>query len=374
MILLLLLALLSVSACDVVFESSDTGDLDLMEEAWEIIHEDFVDIDNLDDQELAEAALRGLIEALDDPYTSYLDPEQSALSSSRLEGGFSGIGATMTVKDGQLLVVAPIADSPAEKAGVCPGDQILEIDGESVSEMTLIEAALEIRGEKGTKVTLMILHVDEDDPVEIEIIRDTIDLPSVQLEMLSGAIAHISITNFSNRTGAELESALNEAVAQGVVGIVLDLRNNPGGVVSAAVDVVSEFVDEGIVVYSLDNENERREWEVKDGGIVPDIPLAVLVNAYSASASEVVAGALQDHGRGPVIGINTYGKGKMNLVKELSNGGVLQITFARWFTPDGRQIDGEGIVPDTVVEITQEDIENELDSQLEQAIEYLQNM
>jgi len=375
-IILVLLVLLAIPACSIDFSTEDANDdLDIVEEVWEIIHDEYVDSDQLDDQELAEAAIRGIINALDDPYTSYLGSGETAISSSELDGEFSGIGAILSVKDGQLTVVAPIADSPAEEAGMKPDDVILEVDGEPTSEMSLIEAVLKIRGEKGTVVKLLVLHLGADAPVEIEITRDEIDVPSVRWEMLSDGIAHITITNFSTRTGDEFESALEEAEDQEVTGIVLDLRGNPGGLVSAAVDVVSQFADDGLVVYALDNKGEKDEWEVISGGLALDIPLVVLVNAYSASASEVVAGALQDHEKGTVVGTTTYGKGKMNLVNDLSNGGSLYVTFARWFTPNGRQIDGKGITPDIEAVNTPEDIENDRDHQLERAIEYLkQNM
>ncbi len=371
-IILILIVLLAVSACDIDLSVNDPAEeLDVVEEAWNIIHDEYVDSDQLDDQALIEGAIRGMTEAIKDPYTAYLGPEESAISSSELEGDFSGIGAILTVEDEKLTVVSPIANSPAEEAGIRPGDVILKIDGMVTSEMSLVGAVLKIRGEKGTKVVLTVIHPDTDTAVEIGITRAEIELPSVTWEMLPGNIAHISITNFSSRTGDELESALEDAGSQGVAGIALDLRDNPGGLVSAAVDVVSQFVADGLVVYALDNKSERDEWEVKSGGLALDIPLIVLVNKYSASASEVVAGALQDHDRGFIMGTTTYGKGKMNLVNDLSNGGSLYVTFARWFTPHGRQIDEKGITPDIEVEITPEDIENEFDPQLERACEYL---
>ena len=346
--------------------------LELVEEVWQLIQRDFVDSEALDHNKLAEGAVRGLIEALDDPYTSYLTPEQYELSITRLTGEFSGIGAMITIEEGQLIVIAPIAGSPAEQAGIRPGDKILEVDGESTAEMSLHEAALKIRGPQGTKVSLLVLHPDEDIPREIEITRAEIKLPSVEWEMLPGNIAHIRVSNFTERTNSEFASALSDVMAHGATGIVLDLRGNPGGLLAAAVKVASQFLEEGIVVYALDNKRERTDWPVRDGGMAPDTPLAVLVNSHTASAGEVVAGALQDHNRGLIIGVSTHGKGSMNRVHRLSDGGALYITFARWFTPDGRQIDREGIAPDIELELTPEDIENDRDPQLDRAIEYLQ--
>ena len=346
--------------------------LELVEEVWQLIQRDFIDSEALDHAELTEGAIRGLIEALGDPHTSYLTPQQYELLITQLEGEFSGIGAIITVEEGQLTIVAPIAGSPAEQAGIRPGDQILEINGEPTSGMTLHEAALKIRGPQGTKVRLLVLHPDEDIPREIEITRAEIKLPSVKWEMLPDNIAHIRVSNFTERTDSEFASALSDIMAHGATGIVLDLRSNPGGLLDAAVKVASQFLEEGIVVYALDNKRERTDWPVQDGGMAPDIPLAVLVNSHTASAGEVVAGALQDHNRGLIIGVRTRGKGSMNRVHRLSNGGALYITFARWFTPDGRQIDREGIAPDIELELTPEDIENNRDPQLERAIEYLQ--
>jgi carboxyl-terminal processing protease len=345
--------------------------LERVEEVWRLIERYFVDSEALCPDELAEGAIRGLIEALGDPFTSYLTPEQHELWMTRLRGEFSGIGAVITIREGQLTVVAPIAGSPAEQAGMRSGDKILEVDGESTAGWSLPQAAMKIRGPIGTTVRLLVLRPDEDIPREIEITRAKIKVPTVEWEMLPGNIAHIRISNFTERTDAEFASALSDIIAQGGAGIVLDLRNNPGGLLGAAVKVASQFLEQGIVVYALDNKGVRTEWPVQDGGMAPDIPLAVLVNSYSASASEVVAGALQDHDRGPIIGVKTHGKGSMNRVHHLGHSGALFLTFARWFTPDGRQIDREGIAPDIELELTLEDIENDRDPQLERAIEYL---
>ncbi|MFP3975347.1 MAG: S41 family peptidase [Dehalococcoidia bacterium] len=361
-------------ACAISFggsQRSASGEgIDLVKEVWQIIQEDHVNGDSLDSEQLAEGAIEGLIKELDDPYTSYLSPDEYKLSELSLEGKFSGIGATITIKDDQLTVVAPFEGSPAEEAGIRPGDKILEVNGESTEGMGVHEAALTIRGERGTKVVLTVLHPDAEEPVELEITRDEIEVPSVRTDMVEEDIAHIWLTGFTSRTKGELKSAL-EDLSPDVKGIVLDLRDNPGGMLDAAIDVASQFLEEGIVLYAMDNEGTRAEWEVKEGGLATDIPLAVLVNGNSASASEVVAGAFQDHERGPIIGVKTFGKGSMNHVYELSNGGALYVTYANWFTPDGRQIEGKGVEPGIRVEMPEEDVENDRDPQLERAIEYL---
>jgi carboxyl-terminal processing protease len=345
--------------------------LERVEEVWRLIERYFVDSKALCPDELAEGAIRGLIETLDDPFTSYLTPEQHELWITRLEGEFSGIGAILNIREGQLTVVAPIPGSPAEQANIRPGDKILEVDGEPTAGMSLQEAAMNIRGPQGTRVRLLILRPDEDIPREIEVTRAEIKVPSVEWKMLPDNIAHIRISNFTERTDVEFASALSDIIAQGGTGIVLDMRNNPGGLLDAAVNVASQFLERGIVVYALDNRGERTNWPVRARGMASDIPLAVLVNSHSASASEVVTGALQDHNRGPIIGAKTHGKGSVNRMHQLGDGGALVITFARWFTPDGQQIDMEGITPDIKVDLTPEDIKNGRDPQLERAIEYL---
>ncbi len=353
-------------------EDSRPPGIELVEEAWQLVLRDFVDSEYLDHNKLAEGAIRGLIEALGDPHTSYRTAEQHELLAPRLQGEFSGIGAAIMIKEGYLTVIAPITGSPAERAGIRPGDKILEVNDESTAGWSLHQSALTIRGRPGTRVRLLVIQPDEDTPREIEVTRAEIKLPSVDWEMLPDNIAHIRVSNFTRRTASEFASAIRDIMDQDAAGIVLDLRNNPGGLLNAAVNVASQFLEQGIVVYSLDNRRERTDWPVQGGGRALDIPLAVLVNSHSVSASEVLAGALQDHDRGPLIGVQTFGKGSMNLVHPLSNGGALFITFARWFTPDGRQIATEGIAPDIEIERTPEDIENDRDPQLERAIEYLQ--
>ncbi|MFC2059359.1 S41 family peptidase, partial [Chloroflexota bacterium] len=287
------------------------------------------------------------------------------------EGAYSGIGALVTLRDDQFMVVSPIPGAPAESAGIMSGDIILEIDGESTIDMDYIYALLKVRGEAGTQVTLHVLHQDEETPVDIVITREEIKTPSVYSEVLSDNIALLSITHFSYETASELASELKGILADGATGIILDLRSNPGGTLDGAVSVASQFIEEGLVLYSINSNGEQDSWEVKSGGIALDIPLVVLVNEGSASSSEVVAGALQDHDRARLVGTRTLGKGSVNHIRELSDGSAIYITIARWYTPNGRLIEGLGLPPDYVVEITEEDIENGDDPQLERAIEYL---
>jgi len=294
------------------------------------------------------------------------------LALSDLEGSFEGIGVIIAMEYGELTVISPIADGPAERQGARAGDKILEIDGEPTSAMSLMEAVLKIRGTKGTTVTLLVLHQGETTPVVIEIVREEIELDSVYLNMLPDDIAHIEITYFSERTLDELTAALNQAIQSGARGIILDLRGNPGGLLGSVVDVASEFLDGGIVYYEAYGAGHEPEPRLaSSGGLATDLPLAVIVNAGSASGSEVLAGALQDHERAPLIGTKTYGKGSVNILRRLSDGSALYMTTAYWLTPNRNQIEGVGITPDFEVEITAEDIASGRDPQLEFAIEYI---
>jgi len=337
--------------------------LDSVAEAWNIISSDYVDKDRLDTSILSQAAIKAMVEALDDPYTSYLDAETYQLSLSNLKGKFEGIGAHVAIKDEQLMIIAPIAGSPAAKAGIKAGDKILEINGRSTSGMSLAEAVLNVRGPKGTSVRLLILHQSETKPEEIEIVRAEIELPSVRFEM-RGDIGYINITYFSARTDEELSSALSSITQEAATGIILDLRSNPGGLLEAVVDVASCFLKEGVVVNVVDSQGKHTTLSVKPSRVATDLPLIVLVDSYSASGSEVLAGALQDYARATIAGTRTYGKGSVSVLHQLKDGSGLNITTARWLTPDGRLIEGEGLSPDYELELTGEDA-------IQWAIDYL---
>jgi len=344
--------------------SLDQG-LDSVAQAWNIVFRDYVDKDRLDAGILSQAAIEGMVKALDDPYTSYLDAETYQLSLSSLKGKFEGIGAYVAVKDEQLMIIAPIADSPAAKAGIKAGDVILEINDRSTSEMSLAEAVLNIQGPKGTSVKLLILHQGETEPEEIEIVRAEIELTSVYFEM-RGDIAYVNITYFSERTNEELSPVLQSITQEEVKGIILDLRSNPGGLLQAVIDVASRFLKEGIVVNVVDGEGEHTALTVKHKGATTDLPLVVLVDSYSASGSEVLAGALQDLARAIIAGTKTYGKGSVCILRQLEGGSGLYITTARWLTPSGRLIEGSGIDPDYELALDGEDA-------IQWAIDYLKS-
>lgn len=305
-------------------------------------------------------AIRGMLKALNDPYTSFLTPEQYKAELEEYKGIFSGIGAYVHKTKEGVEIINVIPDTPAERAGLRIGDIILEVNGEPTKDLTLNEVISKIRGPKGTKVKLLILR--EGKTFEVIIVRDIIKVKTVYFQPLDD-IAYIRISSFTIRTPEELQPILKEIAHQGIKGIVLDLRNNPGGVLNAVVKVADEFIAEGVVVYEMDRKGERKPWMAKPDGLAIQIPIVVLVNKYSASGSEVLAGALQDHKRGILIGTKTYGKGSINVLRPLKDGSGLYITTARWLTPQGGIIEGKGLIPDL--------IEEDKDRQLEVAIEIL---
>jgi carboxyl-terminal processing protease len=330
-------------------------DFKIVEEVWEIIFQEYVENDTLDAGALRQGAIRGILEALDDPYTSYLDAEDYQLSQDDLAGKLEGIGALITIRDEQLMIISPIVDGPADKAGIGAGDIILEIDGQSTEEVSLIDAVLLIRGPKGTPVRLLVLHEDESDPEEVVIVRDEIEVTSVRFEMRED-IAYIRITNFSQRTDDELSLVLHNLSSENISGIILDLRSNPGGLLQTVVDVASHFITDGIIVDVVDNQGNHDTMPVRRVDITTNLPVVVLVDEFSASGSEVLAGALQDYDRATIIGSQTFGKGSVNVLRELEDGSGLYLTIARWLTPKGHLIEGEGITPDYEITLDGEDV------------------
>ncbi|MBI4267821.1 MAG: S41 family peptidase [Chloroflexi bacterium] len=337
--------------------------LDVVDEAWGIIFSEYVAKDKLNAGALSQGAIKGIIEALDDPYTSYLDAETFRISMSHFEGKFEGIGAYVGFEEKQIIVIAPIAGSPAARAGIKPGDAILEIDGNSTEDMSLEEAVARIRGAKGTPVKLLILHRGETNPAELEIIRAEIEVPSVNFEMRED-IALINIHFFSERTDEELTPILENLSQEKATAIILDLRSNPGGLLDEVVDVASHFLTQGVVVSVVDNRGEKTSSPVNPHVVTTDLPMVVLTDNYSASGSEVLSGALQDYSRAAIAGTKTFGKGSVNTLYQLKDGSGLYITIARWLTPNGRMIEGEGITPDYVLEQKGEDA-------IQWAIDYL---
>ena len=340
-----------------------------LSEVWKLLANEQIDGSDLDAVTISDGAIRGMLFALGDPYASFLNPEQLSLEQEDIRGFFGGIGAEVGVRNGAMTILAPMPDTPAEEAGVKAGDVILEVNGESIRGLTLLEVVHLIRGEKGTKVTLLLRHLSNSETVLIEIERDIIDLESVTLLMQVGRIGHLRLSGFTGTTNKELKEALERFERSKGLGIVLDLRNNPGGLVSSVVDVTSQFIENGLVLYQEDAKGNRRDWRVKSGGEALDIPMVVLVNEFSASASEVLTGAIIDNDRATVIGTTTFGKGSVTNLWRLDDGSGVNFTTARWFTPGGALIEGNGLNPDVVLDPLDEDEDEDL--HLDRAIEIL---
>lgn len=343
-------------------------EFDRLAEIWSLLEAEHIDREGLDADVLSEGAIRGLLQALDDPYASFLDAEQYNVQTQDFKGFFEGIGAQVSVREGRLTIIAPLPDSPAQQSGILPGDVILTIDGESAAEITLLEAVAKIRGKKGTTVDLLVLHLRDPDPVNITVTRGVIKLDSVRLTMRRDGFGHLRISSFTDTTNKELEDALEEFEEANGIGLVLDLRNNPGGLLRSVVDVASQFLDDGLVLYEINAQGERTDWEVNSNGRAQDIPMVVLMNQFSASASEVLSGALRDHDRAQVVGVTSFGKGSVNTLRGLSDGSGVYYSIARWYTPGGTLIEGKGIDPDVVVEALVDSTE---DVQLARAVEIL---
>lgn len=339
-------------------------------EAWHLIERDFYG-DLPTDEEMTYGAIRGAVNTLDDPFTGFIDPDIAAINREDDTGAFEGIGAYVTMRDGRLSIVNTFKDQPAEKAGVRRGDIVLNVDDTPIENMSVYEAIALIRGPAGTPVRLTIVREGEE-PFEVEIIRASIDIPVVESEMRQDGVAYVSLFEFSSDASAKLGDAIQDLLDQDPAGLILDLRGNPGGWLNEAVQTAGLFLPKDeVVLLERFKDGTERPYVVPFRPVAADIPMVVLVDGGSASASEIVAGALQDHGRAVLVGEKTFGKGSVQWPHELSNGAELRVTVARWFTPNDRAIHGEGLMPDIEVELTAEDVEADLDPQLERAVQLL---
>ncbi|MCX6020175.1 MAG: S41 family peptidase [Chloroflexi bacterium] len=343
----------------------------LLNEIWDILRTDFVEPQTLDADKLGRGAIEGVVRALGDAHTSYIDKEQYAMEQAGIRGSYEGIGAHVSLQDGVVVIVSPIAGSPAEQAGVRAGDRIMGVNDESVKGLTLTDVVTKIKGPRGTTVKLLVMREGSTDPVTLTITRAEIKTGTVFVQMLPDGVAHIRISQFAQRTGVELRDALKEAEKQGAKSLVLDLRNNPGGLLDTTVESASQFLEKGVVAYQVDRNGNKDTWEVRPGGATLTMPMVILVNQGSASGSEVLTGALQDYGRATVIGTKTFGKGSVNHIRELSDGSALYVTIARWLTPNGRLIEGKGLDPDITVPFTEDDLKAQRDPQLAKGLEVL---
>jgi carboxyl-terminal processing protease len=331
----------------------------------------------VDDIALMRGAISGMMNALGDQHSTYMDPKDYADANSSLAGEYEGIGAFVDTTTDYLTITSPMPGSPAERAGLLSGDQVIAIDGEDMTGIAAEIARTKVLGPANSVVHLTILRKGEDKPLEFDVTREKITMKSSSGKMLDNGIAYIQITTFGEKTTPELLAALKELMAQNPKGIVLDLRNNGGGYLQTAVEVASQFMGKGVVLYEEYGDKTRTTYDVLPGGMATDtkIPMVVLINEGSASASEIVAGALQDTGRAKLVGVTSYGKGSVqNWIPLSGDNGAVRITIAKWLTPNGNTIHKIGLTPDVTVERTEEDYKANLDPQLDKAVETLQAM
>ncbi len=341
-------------------------------QAWQIVHDQYVD-QPVDDTALMRGAIRGMMDALGDKHSSYMDPVQYKQAETSLAGEYEGIGAWVDLTGDYLTIISPIPNTPAEKAGLKSGDQVIAIDGEDMTGVASEIAHQKVLGPAGTNVTLTIKREGVDAPFDVTITRAKVTVPSVESKMLDNNIAYVQIIQFGEKTTSELKSQLKDLMNQNPKGLILDLRNNGGGYRDTAVDVLSQFLPAGkIAMYEEYGDGTKQEFKTSGRGLATDIPMVVLINEGSASASEITAGALQDYGRAQLVGVTSYGKGSVQVWTALDNNeGAVRVTIARWLTPNSRQINGVGLTPDLKVEITADQIKAGEDPQLDQAVNLL---
>ena len=340
-------------------------------EAWNIVHDEYVD-QPVDDTALMQGAIRGMIEALGDEHSSYMDPKTYQDANDSLAGSYEGIGAWVDTTADYLTVISPIPGSPAERVGMESGDKIIAIDGEDMTGINAEVVRQRVLGPAGSTVVLTVAREGEADPLEFSITREKIVIKSATGEMLDNGIGYVQITTFGDKTTPELRAALKDLMAQNPKGLIVDLRNNGGGYLQTAVEVASEFIGNGVILYEQYGDGQRTTYQALKNGQATEIPLIVLINEGTASASEIVAGAIQDYGRGQLVGVTSYGKGSVQNWVPLSNDqGAVRVTIAKWLTPDERTIQGTGLTPDVEIEITDEDRQANLDPQLDKAVEVL---
>jgi len=342
-------------------------------EAWNLVHENYVD-QPVDDVALMRGAINGMMNALGDQHSSYMDPENYAQANSSLAGEYEGIGAYVDTTTEYLTITSPMPGSPAERAGLLSGDQVVAIDGEDMTGVSAEVARTKVLGPANSTVHLTIVRKGEDKPLEFDVVREKISIKSATGKMLDNKIAYIQITTFGSKTTPELLAALKDLMAQNPKGIVLDLRNNGGGYLQTAVEVASQFIGDGVVLYEQYGDGTRTTYDVMPGGMATDtkIPMVVLINEGSASASEIVAGALQDYDRAKLVGVTSYGKGSVqNWIPLSGDNGAVRITIAKWLTPKEHTIHKIGLTPDVFATRTEEDYKANRDPQLDAAVQTL---
>ncbi|MFP3895655.1 MAG: S41 family peptidase [Anaerolineales bacterium] len=344
---------------------------EILWEAWDILEREYVNPQALDVEEAIWGAAEGLVSSVGDRNTRFVRPLEAKISQEDMRGSFEGIGATVEMRDGELVIVRPLPESPALTAGLQAGDTILSVDGEPLEGKDILEAISLIRGPKGTTVELLVKREGEPEPFVVRVRREKVDLPTVESRMIED-VAYLRLTEFNAASKERMHDALKDLLREDPKGLVFDLRANPGGYLNEAVDVASEFLPKGTLLLTEQQRGKgEKEYRVKEAGIATEIPLVVLIDGGSASASEIVAGSIRDNDRGILIGEQTFGKGSVQNTHTLQDGSSIRVTVARWYLPDGQNLDGEGIMPDIQVSLTAEDSAEERDPQLDRAVEYL---
>ena len=339
-------------------------------DAWQQIQGSYLRAGEVKRGDMIYGAAEGLVASLKDPYSVFMNPTEAQRFSEDINGNFGGIGAEIGMKNDQIVVIAPLKSSPAEKGGLMSGDKIYEINASSTVNMSVNDAVNKIRGPKGTNVTLLVGRAGHEKPVTVKVIRDTITIPIVEWSMKEGDIAHIQFYTFSENSADLVRKAITEAQAAGAKGIVLDMRNNPGGYLDAAVEIAGYFVDPQTTVVFEEFRNGKRDTFLSRGTpFAKGMPLAILLNSGSASASEILAGALKDDLGTPIVGEKSFGKGTVQELTELRGGAEIKLTIAHWILPKGTQIDKNGIVPDVAIKYTEADHDKKRDPQLDKALE-----
>lgn len=350
------------------------ADMPIFWEAWKLVNENFY-VQPIDQDKMTYGAVAGMVDALGDVHTSFVDSKRAAYLKTQLQGSFEGIGATVEMVNGRLTIVAPIKNTPADKAGLQPGDVILQVDNTPIVNMDVSEAIALIRGPKGTQVTLKIQR-GSNPAFDVTITRSTIQVPEVTSKMLEdNTIAYIQLSEFGEKAKPELRKALNEALAQNPKALIFDLRGNPGGYLTTAIEVASEFLPQNEVVLVEKFKNgEKRLYKTQGSGLATKIPLVLLVNEGSASASEILAAALRDHKRATIIGQKTFGKGSVQTVHTLSDDSQLRVTIANFYSPQDQTINDIGVIPDVEVpDPTEYERSKGIDPQLQKAIDMIKN-
>lgn len=365
--------------------TSATGDTDFntLNEVYTILKQDYVEPDRVDGPQLFEAAVNGMFKALGDPHSTYIDPDTYAISRDDFQGAFQGIGATVALQGEFVVIVRAMPNTPAEKAGLKAGDAILEVNGEAAEGWSVDKAVLKIRGPRGSTVDLKVRRVDGT-TTDVKLVRDEITVASVDNLPPGGALrdstgnevtdmGYLRIRSFTNRTPKELSDVVAQIKEKGAKGLIIDLRGNPGGLLSETAQTADMFLDKGVIVTQVDRAGGERSIQARAGNEIWGLPVVIVQDEFSASGSEVLAAALQENGRATVVGSRSFGKGTVNHARELSNGGAVYVSIARWVTPAHNQIEGRGVTPDIEVTISPDDIQAQRDVSIYRALDVLRS-